>query len=177
MHHEEHGEYEDPNRSETPFERADRNWNEILQEARVIQAGTQIIGGFLLALAFQPRFSELDDFQLVVYLVLVALAGLATALGLTLVSMHRRYFGKRQKIGVVRAGNRLLIANIVVVAVLAALVTGLIFDFVIGHAAGFVAFGAGLVVTFGLWAFVPVFGGIRKGDDDEDRPADREPRR
>ncbi len=152
-------------RSETPFERADRNWNEILQEARVIQAGTQIIGGFLLALAFQPRFSELDRYQLIIYLVLVALAGLATALGLALVSMHRRYFGKRQKIGVVRAGNRILIANMFVVAVLAALVTGLIFDFVIGHVAGFIAFGAGLLVTFGVWALVPLLGGFRAAED------------
>lgn len=142
-------------RSETPFERADRNWTEILQEARVIQAGTQIIGGFLLALAFQPRFEQLDRHQLVIYLVLVALAGLATALGLALVMMHRRYFGKRKKIEVVRAGNRLLILNIVVVAVLAALVTGLIFDFVLGRVAGFAAFGAALVVTFGLWALSP----------------------
>lgn len=140
-------------RSETPFERADRNWNEILQEARVIQAGTQIIGGFLLAMAFQPRFEELDIYQLVIYLVLVTLAGFATALGLALVMMHRRLFGKRKKIEVVRAGNRLLIANMVVVAVLASLVTGLIFDFVLGHAAGLAAFGGCVLVTAGLWVF------------------------
>ena len=145
-------------RSETPFERADRNWNEILQEARVIQTCTQIIVGFLLAVAFQPRFAELDDYQRVMYLVLVSLGGLATALGLALVTMHRRFFGKRQKIRVVRIGNRLLISNLIVVAVLAALVTGLIFDVVLSRTAGFIALGAGLLVTFGLWAVGPRIG-------------------
>jgi len=138
-------------RSETPFERADRNWNEILQEARVIQTSTQIIGGFLLAVAFQQRFDELEQHQLVLYLVLVALAGLATALGLALVVMHRGHFGKRKKIRIVRIGNRLLICNLVVVSVLAALVTGFIFDFTVNATAGIIAFAAGLVVTFSLW--------------------------
>jgi hypothetical protein len=149
-------------RSETPTERADRNWSEILQEARVTQTCTQILGGFLLAVAFQPRFTELDGYQLGLYLGLVACAGLATALALALVSLHRRYFGKRQKARVVRVGSRLLTADLVVVAVLASGVTSLIFDFVLSRTAGFVAFGAGLVVTFGLWAFVP-FGPARRG--------------
>lgn len=148
----------DDQRDETPFERADRNWGEILQEARVIQTCTQIIGGFLLAVAFQPRFSELDTYQLTVYLTLVALAGFATALGLALVIMHRRNFGKRQKLRIVRTGNRILICNLIVVSVLASLVTSLIFDFVVGRTAGIVALIAGLVVTFGLWVFVPRLG-------------------
>ena len=146
-------------RDETPFERADRNWSEILQEARVIQTCTQIIGGFLLAVAFQPRFSELDSYQLSLYLVLVALAGLATTLGLALVIMHRRYFGKRQKLRVVRIGNRLLICNLVVVSVLAALVTSLIFDVAHSRTAGLVALALGLVLTLSLWVAVPRRGG------------------
>ena len=46
----------------------DRNWNEMLQELRVTQTGTQILTGFLLAIAFQNRFSELDRFQHGIYL-------------------------------------------------------------------------------------------------------------
>jgi len=48
-----------PGRDETPEERADRNWAEILQELRAVQTGTQILTGFLLAIAFQPVFAEL----------------------------------------------------------------------------------------------------------------------
>ena len=150
--------FDDDQRDETPFERADRNWNEILQEARVIQTCTQIIGGFLLALAFQSRFGELDAYQLTLYLVLVALAGVATTLGLALVIMHRRFFGKRQKLRVVRIGNRLLICDLAVVSVLAALVTSLIFDFVLSHAAGVVALIVGLALAVVLWVIVPGLG-------------------
>lgn len=151
-------------RPETTFQRADRNWGEILQEARVTQTCTQIIGGFLLAVAFQPRFGELDTYQLTVYLILVSLAGLATALGLALVVMHREFFGKRQKLRVVRIGNLLLICNLVVVSLLALLVTSLIFDFVLSRLAGFVALSVGVIVTFVLWFVVPRIGGASKLD-------------
>lgn len=151
-------------RPETPFQRADRNWGEILQEARVTQTCTQIIGGFLLAVAFQPRFGDLDTYQMSVYLILVSLAGLATALGLALVVMHREFFGKQQKLKVVRIGNWLLVSNLVVVSLLALLVTSLIFDFVLSRLAGFVVLGIGVIVTFVLWVVVPRIGGARKPD-------------
>jgi len=46
-------------RDESVNERMDRNWNEILQELRVTQTGTQIFTGFLLTIAFQQRFGDL----------------------------------------------------------------------------------------------------------------------
>ncbi|RGE15843.1 DUF6328 family protein [Leucobacter sp. wl10] len=148
----------DDGRSETPNERADRNWNEILQELRVAQTGAQILGAFLLAVAFQPRFTELDRYQLTLYLVLVALAGIAAALGLAPVSLHRAHFGQRQKARIVRIGDRLLVADLVVLALLAAGVTSLIFDFTLGRTAGLAALGGGAVVILALWALVPRLG-------------------
>lgn len=64
-------------RDETPNERADRNWTEVLQELRLMQTGTQILAGFLLALAFQPAFADLSTGQRVFYLVLLVLATLS----------------------------------------------------------------------------------------------------
>ena len=92
-------------RDETPNERSDRHWNDILQELRVALTGTQLIGGFLLAVAFQQRFTELDAYQLTLYLTLVALAGLATVVGLAPVTLHRTLFGRRVKGRVVRIGG------------------------------------------------------------------------
>lgn len=146
----------DDGRSESPFERADRNWSEILQEVRVTQTCTQILGGFLLAVAFQPRFEELDQYQLTLYFFLVALAGLATAFGLATVALHRRYFGKQRKIYVVRVGSRLLAATLVVVALLAAGVTSLIFDFAMSRGAGLIVLVAGLALTIVLWMITPL---------------------
>ena len=37
---------------ESPRERMDRNWNELLQELRVAQTGVQILTAFLLILPF-----------------------------------------------------------------------------------------------------------------------------
>lgn len=161
-------------RTESSVERADRNWNEILQELRVTQTGTQIITGFLLAVAFQPRFTELDAYQLTLYLILVSFAGLATILGLAPVSLHRAYFGRGQKSRIVRVGGRLLVADLVVVAALAAGVTSLIFDFTVSRVAGFVALGIGAVVVIVLWGVVPRLGAPGVVDDQlAEDPADR----
>lgn len=159
-------------RAETTNERADRNWNEILQELRVAQTGTQILGGFLLAVAFQPRFRELDEFQLVLYLVLVGLAGIAAVLGLAPVTLHRTFFGRGRKPDIVRLGGRLLAADLVVLALLAAGVTGLVFDFAIGRAAGVMALVAGGAVVVGLWSVLPRLVFRRDGTPDPRGPGD-----
>jgi hypothetical protein len=126
-------------RQESPEQRSDRNWSEILQELRVIQTGTQIISGFLLTIAFQPRFAQLDDFQVAVYLVLVVLAATSTALLLAPVSLHRTLFRRHEKPRMVTIASRLLIATLWVVAILAAGVVLLVFDVVLGRAQGAVA--------------------------------------
>lgn len=132
-------------------EKADRNWNEILQELRVTQTGTQLISGFLLAVAFQSRFTELDAYQLGLYLTLVALAGIATFLGLVPVVLHRSRFRLRQKDLVIRDANRYLIANTVVVSLLVAGVCSLIFDFALSRTAGIIALIIGLLAAATIW--------------------------
>jgi hypothetical protein len=126
-------------RHESAEQRSDRNWNEILQELRVIQTGTQIISGFLLTIAFQPRFTQLDDYQVAVYLVLVVLAAASTALGLAPVSLHRTLFRRHEKARMVTIASNLLVATLWVVAVLAAGVVMLIFDVVLGRTQGAIA--------------------------------------
>lgn len=142
-------------RSETEDERYDRNWNDMLQELRVTQTGTQILSGFLLALAFQQRFTELNAGQLDYYLVLVGLAGLSTALGLAPVVLHRTFFNKRMKDHVVKVGNRLLLAEVVLVGFLAIGVTSFVFDFVIGGSAGIVAAVVAFIIVLLLWVLLP----------------------
>lgn len=113
--------------------------------------GTQLVSGFLLAVAFQQRFGELDRYELVVYLSLVALAALATAVGLAPVVLHRALFRKLEKERVVRLGNRYLTATAILVAVLAVGVSHLIFDFAVGRGAGVVAAVLTLVAVLVLW--------------------------
>lgn len=151
-------------RDETESERLDRNWNEILQELRVVQTGTQIFTGFLLAVAFQPRFEQLDGYQLVVYLVLVALAVLATLLALTPVSMHRSLFRRRAKPQIVRTANRILIATLMCVLLALAGTAMLIVDLVAGHPAGVATGVAVLVLGVLAWFAMPAVVRIRMRD-------------
>jgi amino acid transporter len=152
-------------RDETETERLDRNWNEILQELRVVQTGTQILTGFLLTVAFQQRFEDLDRFQVTVYLVLVALAALATLLALTPVSMHRALFRRRAKPELVRSANFLLKATLVAVLLTLAGTAMLIFDIVAGHPAGIVTGAAVLVLGVVAWFVTPAALRVRNRDE------------
>lgn len=96
----------DDDRRETPTERLDRNWNEILQELRVTQTGVQILTGFLLTVPFQQRFEELTGTQREIYLVLVVLAAITTGLMVAPVSLHRMLFRRRAKASLVAVADR-----------------------------------------------------------------------
>ncbi len=119
-------------RHETPEERLDRNWNELLQELRVTQTGTQVLLGFLLAIAFQPAFSDLAAYQQRIYLVLVVIAVLTTALGLAPVSLHRALFRQRVKVLVVRVGHLVLRLVLLGVGLVLVGTVLLVFDVVVG---------------------------------------------
>ncbi len=152
MSDDEHGEEASDGRNETPNERSDRNWNEMLQETRITQTGTQILSGFLLTIAFQPRFATLTAFQHVVYLGLVIAATLTTALALTPVYLHRRLFQRRQKATVVQYGHRLLswaLGGLVVVMTGTVL---LIFDVAVGITGGVTAAALVLLTIIALGA-------------------------
>ena len=152
-------------RNESEAERIERNWNEILQELRVIQTGTQILTGFLLALAFQPRFSELGPVEVTTYLVLVGVAGIATVLALAPVSLHRALFRKRAKPEIVRLAHRLLMLTLVAVAFTLAGTTVLIFDVVLSPTAGLIAGSIALVVIAAAWVLMPaIVRRNRRGD-------------
>jgi hypothetical protein len=154
----------DDGRNETPNERLDRNWAEILQELRVTMTGTQIVSGFLLALAFTERFQELDSYQLVVYLVLVGVAALATAVSIAPVVVHRVLFRKLRKGRVVQLGSGYLMSAAILVAVLAIGVCHLIFDFVAGRGAGMIAGVVALIAVLALWVLP-----LRMRDHDRSR--------
>src|SRR5262249_5363915 len=68
-----HDEWNAGARGETPLQRADRAYGEILQEVRVAQTGVQILFAFLLTLAFTSRFASITQFQRNAYVVTLML--------------------------------------------------------------------------------------------------------
>jgi cytochrome b subunit of formate dehydrogenase len=147
----------DDGRDESESERLDRNWAELLQELRVVQTGTQILTGFLLTLVFQQRFTELDPYQVEIYLILVALSALATVLALTPVSLHRALFRQRAKPQIVRFTNVILELTLVVVGLTLTGTTLLVFDVVAGQLAGLIAGSVTLALSALAWALLPAF--------------------
>ena len=142
-------------RNETLNQRMDRNWNEILQELRVTQTGTQIFTGFLLTIAFQQRFGSLTAFQTRVYLILVIAAVFTTALGLAPVNLHRALFRKGVKVIIVQTAHIILRLTLLGVAIMLTGTVLLIFDLVMGRTAAFAVAGVTLLLVI-IIAVVPV---------------------
>ena len=143
-------------RHETRTERMDRNWNELLQELRVTQTGAQILTGFLLTIPFQQRFAELDAYQRGTYLVLVLLAALTTGLIVAPVSLHRILFRRHLKPELVHNADVLARMGLVMLGLVMAGVTMLIFDVVVGRTAGAVVGVAVLVFLAACWLLLPL---------------------
>jgi hypothetical protein len=153
-------------RDESLNERMDRNWNEILQELRVTQTGTQIFTGFLLTIAFQTRFTELTTFQVRVYLVLVISAVLTTAFGLAPVSLHRGLFRKGAKMIIVETAHIIMRITLVGVAVMLIGTVLLIFDLVVGRRVALILAGVTLLVVI-IIAVLPAI--LRSSRRDQDK--------
>jgi Family of unknown function (DUF6328) len=105
-----------PGREETPEERADRLWSEMLQEVRVCQTGAQILFGFLLSVAFTPRFQELGSFDRNLYVTTMVLGACATAALIAPVSFHRFLSGHDRKPELIRVAARLITLGLVLLA-------------------------------------------------------------
>ncbi|MEV8554779.1 DUF6328 family protein [Streptomyces glaucescens] len=141
---------------ETPRERVNRRWNEILQETRVTQTGVQILFGFLLSVAFTPVFKELEVLDRVIYVTTVMLGAAATASLIAPVSLHRLLSGQRMKDEVVGAAGRMMMCGMVLLALTIGCTLLLILRFVVPGVLAEVLVG-GIMLWFGLcWYALPL---------------------
>ncbi|GHD76038.1 DUF6328 family protein [Streptomyces goshikiensis] len=114
----------DDGRDESPEERADRQWQDLVQEIRVAQTGVQILFGFLLSVAFTTEFRRLPQTDTTIYVVTVVLASLATGALIGPVAFHRLVWGRRIKPETVVWASRLTFIGILLL--LATLTTALL---------------------------------------------------
>jgi Family of unknown function (DUF6328) len=150
---EDHDDWNAGERGETPLQRADRAYGEILQEVRVAQTGVQILFAFLLALAFQARFADVTSFQRHVYVVTMMLCAAATALLIAPAAFHRIVYRRRLKQHLVRAANKLALSGMILLLLSLVSAVLLIMDVVLGLGPA-IALAAGLFVWFVIWWFV-----------------------
>ncbi len=157
-------------RGETPMQRADRAYGEILQEVRVAQTGVQILFAFLLALAFQARFGTITSFQRGTYVVTLMLCAAATALLIAPAAFHRVIYRRRLKQHLVRVANRLAISGLVLLLLSLVSAVLLIMDVVLGLTPA-IALAASLFAWFAAWWFVaPLRSRARHVAADDGRP-------
>ena len=143
-------------RNETPDEKLDRKWGDLLQELRVMQTGAQLTAGFLLTLPFTTKFPSLDSFQQTLFLVLVVVAALTTAVVITPVAVHRRISGEHVKERLVKTAHRLVGVGLTLLAVLVTGIVVLIFDVVVDRTTALVTGAAVAVVLAGLLIALPL---------------------
>jgi hypothetical protein len=142
-------------RNETSTERADRNWNELMQELRVTQTGLQILTGFLLTVPFQQRFGELSPALRFIFLLALGLAVVSTVIVVAPVASHRILFRQSAKPELVSAAHRLTKAGLATLALTIVAVVVLVFGFVAGTTAGVVAGVAAMAFFVVQWVVVP----------------------
>jgi SNF family Na+-dependent transporter len=143
-------------RNETEEERLDRKWGDLLQELRVMQTGAQLTAGFLLTLPFTTKFPSLDGFQETLFLILVVVAALTTAVVITPVAVHRRISGEHVKERLVATAHRLVAVGLTLLAVLVMGIVVLIFDVVVDRTTALVLGAAVAVVLAGLLVALPL---------------------
>ncbi len=151
-------------RDETPMQRLDRNWADLLQELRVVQTGVQLLTGFLLTLPFQTRFEQLSANERTIYLITVALSVAATGFLIAPVSLHRILFRRHARELMVTVSHRLAIVGLFLLGAAIVGVVLMTFDVVAGTATGVVAAVATLVLLLSLWAGLPLIARARYGN-------------
>ncbi len=144
-------------RDETPRERADRNFTELLQELRVLQTGVQILFAFLLTLPFSSRFATILPRDRAAYVVTLLASAASAVLLIAPVSYHRLMFRRDRKPELVRTASRLAEAG---VACLFVAITGAVFvvmDVATGLVGACTAAAAIAIGSGALWYVLPLW--------------------
>jgi tellurite resistance protein TehA-like permease len=135
---------------ESEAERLDRNFDDLLQELRVSQNGTQILFAFLLTVPFSNGFEKVTGFQRGVYFAALLLAGLSAAMLIAPAAMHRILFRSGLKKELVHAATRVTLGGQVLLIAAVAVSVFLIGDYLYGHAVG-ITLGLAMGLYWTLW--------------------------
>jgi hypothetical protein len=146
-------------RNETPAQRADRNFGELLQELRVLQTGVQILFGFVLIMSVQPLVHDASRFTKVAYLVVLGLCCVSTALLMGPAAYHRMLFGKGRKAEVVKGSHLLARSGIVALMLAICAAVLLVTDLVAGRTTGWIFTALVLAFFVAVWYVMPAIRG------------------
>jgi hypothetical protein len=152
--------YVRPNENEG--ERLDRHWNELLQELRLAQTGTQILFAFLLSIAFTNRFQDADWYTHMIFACTLVASALAMGLFLAPVSFHRIVFQRHLRDRMIPLAGRMATGGLILL--LMAICGGVLLalDVVVSRPTAFIIVGLVLVWFITFWYILPTW--IRRTD-------------
>ena len=143
-------------RAETEDERVDRNLQEMLGELRVALPGVQVLFAFLLVVPFNQRFADVTQFQKTVFFVTLLCTTASTVCLITPTAHHRLEFRRQHKGAIVRAGNRIVLLGLLLLAIAMTGAVMFVTDFLYSSTTTVVvAVGAGVLFLL-LWYAIPV---------------------
>ncbi len=142
---------------EEEHERLDRHWNEMLQELRLAQTGTQILFAFLLSIAFQPRFQDADTFTHDVFAVTLIASAFAVGLFLAPVAFHRMVFQKRLRDRMIPIAHHLATAGLVFLVLAMCGGVLLALDVVLSRTVASATVGVVALWFVGFWFLLPAY--------------------
>lgn len=142
--------------SESEKQRTQRQLIELLQELRVIITGVQVLFAFLLAVPFNQRFAQVTSFQKDLYLAVLLLTALSTALLTAPTAYHRLRFHQGDRVHIIAVSNRFALAGL---GTLALAMTGavlLVTDFIFADTLLVVLCTVGTAIVFAtFWYWLP----------------------
>src|SRR4051795_357477 len=156
-----------PPSDESEPERLNRNFDDLLQELRVSQNGTQILFAFLLTVPFSNGFSKVTGFQQGVYFAALLLSALSAAMLIAPAVMHRVLFRQQQKRDLVFTASRVALGGQGLLVFAVASSVFLVGDYLYGHTLATIMAVVVLVWTT-LWFFVlPLYIRERRHKDED----------
>ena len=156
---------------ETPGERADRNFIELLQGFRVAVTGVQVLFAFLLVVPFSAEFAKVNDFGRALLYVALVSAAIASVCYIAPAAQHRVLFRQGLKEPLVHRSNRLGLAGGVALLVAMISATLMVVDHLFNGLLPVLTAGALAALASWLWFVQP--GLHRYNGPDETPPSSR----
>jgi Family of unknown function (DUF6328) len=143
-------------RDETPAERLDRNFNELLGELRIALPGVQVLFAFLLTVPFAQGFAQLSGFERGIYFAVLLLTAISSAFLIAPTAYHRVLFRQGRKQEVLFFANRAAVVGLGCLALAMSGAILLITHFLFGAGAA-IPIGVAAMLLFGsLWYVLPL---------------------
>jgi O-antigen/teichoic acid export membrane protein len=137
-------------------ERLNQEWEELLDELRVVLPGTEVLFAFLLSIPFTSRFSQVATTDKTIYFIAFLSTAVATLLLVAPSAQHRLLWRKQRKNAQLKLATRLLLAGILCLAVAIVSVVFLITNLLYGTALPAIVTAAVVAMIAWLWYIQPL---------------------